>query len=40
VVCEKPLVINPWNLDALAALEQESGCRVFTVLQLRFQPRF
>lgn len=38
VVCEKPLVINPWNLDALAALEQESGRRVFTVLQLRFQP--
>ena len=37
-VCEKPLVINPWNLDALAALEQESGRRVFTVLQLRFQP--
>ena len=37
-VCEKPLVINPWNLDALAALEEESGRRVFTVLQLRFQP--
>jgi len=37
-ICEKPLVINPWNLDALAALEQESGRRVFTVLQLRFQP--
>lgn len=37
-VCEKPLVINPWNLDALSALEQESGRRVFTVLQLRFQP--
>jgi UDP-N-acetyl-2-amino-2-deoxyglucuronate dehydrogenase len=37
-VCEKPLVINPWNLDALEVLEQESGRRVYTVLQLRFHP--
>jgi UDP-N-acetyl-2-amino-2-deoxyglucuronate dehydrogenase len=37
-VCEKPLVINPWNLDALAELEQESGGRVYTVLQLRVHP--
>lgn len=35
VICEKPLVINPWNLDALAAFEQETGRRVFSVLQLR-----
>lgn len=35
VICEKPLVINPWNLDALQALEQETGRRIFTVLQLR-----
>jgi UDP-N-acetyl-2-amino-2-deoxyglucuronate dehydrogenase len=35
VICEKPLVINPWNLDALQSLEQETGKRVFTVLQLR-----
>lgn len=34
-VCEKPLVLNPWNLDALAELEQETGQRVYTVLQLR-----
>ncbi len=37
-ICEKPLVINPWNLDALADLEEESGCRVYTVLQLRTHP--
>ena len=37
-ICEKPLVINPWNLDALAELESETGRRVFTVLQLRLHP--
>jgi UDP-N-acetyl-2-amino-2-deoxyglucuronate dehydrogenase len=37
-ICEKPLVINPWNLDPLAELEQESGCRVRTILQLRQHP--
>jgi UDP-N-acetyl-2-amino-2-deoxyglucuronate dehydrogenase len=31
-ICEKPLVINPWNLDALEALEQETGKRVANVL--------
>ena len=39
VVCEKPLVINPWNLDALQELEQETGRRVHTVLQLRLHPQ-
>jgi UDP-N-acetyl-2-amino-2-deoxyglucuronate dehydrogenase len=39
VICEKPLVINPWNLDALQDLEQETGCRVNTVLQLRLHPQ-
>jgi UDP-N-acetyl-2-amino-2-deoxyglucuronate dehydrogenase len=34
-ICEKPLVISPWNLDALEDLEAEYGCRVYTVLQLR-----
>jgi UDP-N-acetyl-2-amino-2-deoxyglucuronate dehydrogenase len=34
-ICEKPLVINPWNLDALRELEVETGRRIFTVLQLR-----
>jgi UDP-N-acetyl-2-amino-2-deoxyglucuronate dehydrogenase len=37
-ICEKPLVINPWNLDPLAELEAETGCRIFTVLQLRLHP--
>jgi UDP-N-acetyl-2-amino-2-deoxyglucuronate dehydrogenase len=35
VICEKPLVINPWNLDALEELEAETGRRIWTVLQLR-----
>jgi UDP-N-acetyl-2-amino-2-deoxyglucuronate dehydrogenase len=34
-ICEKPLVLSPWNLDALADLEAEYGTRVYTVLQLR-----
>lgn len=38
VICEKPLVINPWNLDALQALELETGRRIATVLQLRVHP--
>lgn len=37
-ICEKPLVLNPWNLDALEELERDSGRRVFTVLQLRLLP--
>jgi UDP-N-acetyl-2-amino-2-deoxyglucuronate dehydrogenase len=35
VICEKPLVINPWNLDALLELEHETGGRIWTILQLR-----
>lgn len=38
VICEKPLVINPWNLDALEELEAESEHRIHTVLQLRVHP--
>lgn len=34
-ICEKPLVLNPWNLDALAEMEQETGRKVNTILQLR-----
>lgn len=37
-LCEKPLVLNPWNLDALQELEAESGRRIYTVLQLRLHP--
>ncbi len=38
-ICEKPLVLNPWNLDALADLEADSPGRVWTLLQLRLHPR-
>jgi len=38
VICEKPLVINPWNLDSLAEIEAETGKKVNTVLQLRLHP--
>lgn len=34
-ICEKPLVLNPWNIDALKKMEQESGQRVWNILQLR-----
>lgn len=37
-ICEKPLVLNPWNLDALQELENESGGKVYTILQLRVHP--
>ena len=37
-ICEKPVVLNPWNIDALQELEKESGKRIFTVLQLRVHP--
>lgn len=37
-ICEKPLVLSPWNLDALAELEKEYERRVFTVFQLRLHP--
>ena len=37
-ICEKPLVLNPWNIDALAELEKESGRKIYTVLQLRVHP--
>ena len=37
-LCEKPLVLNPWNLDMLQELEVETGRRVWTILQLRLHP--
>lgn len=37
-ICEKPLVLNPWNLDAIEELEKESGHRVNAILQLRLHP--
>ena len=38
-ICKKPLVINPWNLDALQELEGELGKRIYTILQLRVHPK-
>lgn len=37
-ICEKPLVLNPWNIDALDELEKEHGKKVNTILQLRHHP--
>ena len=37
-ICEKPLVLNPWNLEALQAIEKETENRVNTILQLRLHP--
>ena len=37
-ICEKPLVLNPWNLDALADMERETGRSISTILQLRLHP--
>jgi len=37
-ICEKPLVLNPWNIDALAEIEQETGRKISTILQLRLHP--
>lgn len=37
-ICEKPLVLNPWNIDALEEMERETGRTVHTILQLRLHP--
>lgn len=37
-ICEKPLVLNPWNIDALSDLEKDTGQKVNTILQLRLHP--
>lgn len=38
VICEKPLVLNPWNLDGLQEIENDTGFKVNTILQLRLHP--
>jgi UDP-N-acetyl-2-amino-2-deoxyglucuronate dehydrogenase len=38
VICEKPIVLNPWNLDALAEMQAETGLGIHTILQLRLHP--
>jgi UDP-N-acetyl-2-amino-2-deoxyglucuronate dehydrogenase len=37
-ICEKPLVLNPWNLDGLEEIEQETGRKINTIFQLRLHP--
>lgn len=37
-ICEKPLVLNPWNIDQLKVIENETGQRVYNILQLRLHP--
>ena len=37
-ICEKPLVLNPWNAEALLKLEEQSSNKVNTILQLRLHP--
>ena len=37
-ICEKPLVLNPWNIDGLAEIERATGRRIFNILQLRLHP--
>ncbi|MBV6305087.1 Gfo/Idh/MocA family oxidoreductase [Candidimonas humi] len=38
VICEKPLVLNPWNIDGLQDIERDTGHKVNTILQLRVHP--
>lgn len=37
-ICEKPLVLNPWNIDSLIEIERETGKRIWNILQLRVHP--
>ena len=38
VICEKPVVLSPWNIDALEQIEQETGHKAYTIFQLRLHP--
>lgn len=38
VICEKPVVLNPWNIEALQEIENETGKNIFSILQLRLHP--
>lgn len=37
-ICEKPIVLNPWNIDALQSIEKETEKNIYTILQLRLHP--
>lgn len=38
VICEKPIVLNPWNIEPLEEIEKETGGKIFNILQLRLHP--
>ena len=38
VICEKPVVLSPWNIDALEQIEKETGHKAYTIFQLRLHP--
>ena len=38
VICEKPIVLNPWNIEALEEIEKETGKNIYSILQLRLHP--
>jgi UDP-N-acetyl-2-amino-2-deoxyglucuronate dehydrogenase len=38
-ICEKPIVLNPWNIEALQEIEKETGRKIYTILQLRLHPK-
>jgi UDP-N-acetyl-2-amino-2-deoxyglucuronate dehydrogenase len=38
-ICEKPIVLNPWNVDALQEIEDETGRNIYTILQSRLHPK-
>ena len=38
-ICEKPIVLNPWNIDALQEIEKETGKKINTILQTRLHPK-
>jgi UDP-N-acetyl-2-amino-2-deoxyglucuronate dehydrogenase len=38
-ICEKPIVLNPWNVEALQVIENETGHKIYTILQLRLHPK-
>ncbi|MCZ4282358.1 Gfo/Idh/MocA family oxidoreductase [Kiloniella laminariae] len=37
-ICEKPLVLNPWNIDGLREIEKQTGRKIYSILQLRLHP--
>ena len=39
VICEKPVVLNPWNIDALERVEEQTGHKIYTILQLRLHDK-